>query len=127
MNNPRMVKRLKKELDNINSDKMEGVRAALIDEDDFFNFNLLIDGPKGSPYEGGVFTVNVNCSDNYPNKCPKVKVMTKIYHCNIRSNTGELCTAAIEDEWVPTKNTTHIIKALKEILEHPNIDAPLEA
>ena len=63
----------------------------LVDEENFFNWNLIMDGPPGSPYEGGKFTVNINCEDSYPNKCPKIKIITKIYHCNVKTDTGEIC------------------------------------
>ena len=70
------MKRIKKELDYANSSKMKGVSAVLVDEENYFNFNLFIDGPEGSPYEGGVFTVNIDCNDNYPIKCPIIKFKT---------------------------------------------------
>ena len=69
----------------------------MVDQEDYSNFNLYIDGPKGSPYEGGVFTVNVQCSNDYPKKCPQIKMVTKIHHLNIDSNTGEVSPGVIEE------------------------------
>ena len=43
-------------------------------------------------------------SNNYPFKPPKIKVLTKIYHPNIKQDTGEICTKMIDDKWAPTQN-----------------------
>ena len=40
-------------------------------------------GPQDTPYDGGKFIVNIDFSDNYPFKAPKVKFVTKIFHPNI--------------------------------------------
>ena len=46
---------------------------------------VTIPGPVGTPYEGGKFDVDIDFSDNYPFKCPKIKFMTKVYHPNIKT------------------------------------------
>jgi len=58
-------------------------------------WNVSIPGPKGSPYEGGKFVVNLDYTDNYPFKCPKIKFVTKIYHPNIKTEEGEICAESI--------------------------------
>ena len=85
---------------------------------------MIIDGPAGTPYEGGKFVVNIDFSDNYPFKCPAMKFKTKIYHPNIKDGTGEICDAAIKNTWVPTLNANYIIKMLKELIENPNGESP---
>ena len=76
---------------------------------------------------GGKFTVSADFSDNYPFKCPKVKFMTKVYHPNVKTESGEICAQALENTWVPTLNANLVIKMLKELLEHPNHENPQEA
>ena len=53
-------------------------------------------------------------------------MITKIYHININSDTGEINHGIIEDEWTNTKNTVHIIRALQNILIIPNSKYPVD-
>ena len=83
--------RLNKELTDLNNAALEGVAVELVGEQ-LTNWNVTINGPTGTPYEGGKFLVNIDFSDNYPFKAPKAIFKTKIYHPNIKQDTGEICT-----------------------------------
>ena len=107
------------------SDPIPGATITLV-QDNIVIWDVIIDGPAGTPYEGGKFTVNIDFSDNYPFKCPAMKFKTKIYHPNIKDGTGEICDAAIKNTWVPTLNANYIIKMLKELIENPNGESPQE-
>ena len=76
---------------------------------------------------GGKFVINIDFSDNYPFKCPVMKFKTKIYHPNVKESSGEICDQAIKNTWVPTLNANYLIKMLKELIENPSTDAPMEA
>ena len=121
----RQHKRLSKELMDFNKDPIAGVEIKLVN-DQITNWNVIVAGPKNSPYEGGRFTVNIDFSDNYPFKCPKVLFITKIYHPNIKTDSGEICQQAIQNSWVPTLNANFLIKMLIELLEAPNSENPME-
>ena len=88
---------------------------------------MVIHGPEGTPYEGGKFVTSVDFSDNYPFKCPQVRFITKIYHPNVKTDTGEICAQALQNTWVPTLNADYVIKMLKELITHPNPQDPQEA
>ena len=122
----RQQKRLSKEMNDLNTAPIEGISMDIV-QDQITNWNVHIQGPAGSPYEGGKFTVNIDFSDNYPFKCPKVQFVTKIYHPNVKTDTGEICAQALQNSWVPTLNAQYIIKMLMELIEHPNSDNPMEA
>jgi ubiquitin-conjugating enzyme E2 D/E len=95
--------------------------------DNLTNWNATIIGPQDTPYEGGNFVVNIDFSDNYPFKAPKVHFKTKIFHPNIKQDTGEICAQAIENNWVPTLNAKYVIESLVTLMKNPNADHPLEA
>lgn len=40
-------------------------------------------GPEQSPYEGGMFKLELFLPEDYPMAAPKVRFLTKIYHPNI--------------------------------------------
>ena len=69
---------------------IEGVSIALAG-DALNQWNAIIIGPSDTPYEGGMFIVNIDFSANYPFKAPKVLFKTKIFHPNIKQDTGEIC------------------------------------
>ena len=50
-----------------------------------------ITGPEGTPYEGGVFDVDILIPREYPFEPPKMKFITRIWHPNISSQTGAIC------------------------------------
>ena len=109
-----------------NSNPIEGVNIDLVG-DNLTNWNATIIGPGDTPFEGGKFIVNIDFSDNYPFKAPKVHFKTKIFHPNIKQDTGEICAQAIENNWVPTLNARYVIESLVTLLKNPNADHPLEA
>ena len=93
----RAQKRLSKEMNDIKANQDEeliGVEVNLVN-DNMSNWNVTVPGPKGSPYEGGKFVINLDFTDNYPFKCPKIKFVTKIYHPNIKTEEGEICAESI--------------------------------
>ena len=82
-------------------------------------------GPADTPYDGGVFNVDLVFPAEYPFKPPKVKFLTKIYHPNIKK-TGEICADLLNENWGPTLNTRYVLEALKQMLTEPNPDNALE-
>lgn len=45
---------------------------------DLFHWEVVIDGPAGSPYEGGTFPLDIDLSDNYPFRGPKITFKTEV-------------------------------------------------
>lgn len=54
------------------------------------SMRLEITGPENSPYEGGIFELDLSITDRYPFEPPKLRFITPIYHPNIDS-TGRIC------------------------------------
>ena len=46
-------------------------------------WNVIMDGPKDSPYMGGKFKIRITFPKNYPTECPKFEFLTPICHINI--------------------------------------------
>ena len=65
-------------------------------------------GPAGSPYEGGVFFLNIDFPKEYPFKPPKVTFKTKVYHCNVNSNGG-ICLDILKDNWSPALTISKVL------------------
>ena len=54
------------------------------------SYFLMPSGPEGSPFEGGVFKLELFLPEDYPMSAPKVRFITKIYHPNI-DKLGRIC------------------------------------
>ena len=120
------LKRIKKELEEINKAELEeGYSAGPEDDSDMFKWVATIPGPEESPYEGGVFNLSVEFPKDFPFKPPKVEFTTKVYHPNVKS-TGTICLDILKDAWSPDISVSQILIAIQNLLINPNIDHPLE-
>ena len=90
--------RIRKELADIGKDATSGVTAAP-EADSIRNLIGSIKGPVDSPYEGGIFFVEIRLPDDYPFAPPKMKFRTKVWHPNISSQTGAICLDILKDAW----------------------------
>lgn len=117
------IKRLKKELDDIEKNDIPNLSAGPIN-DNLFEWNAVILGPVGTPYEGGVFNLNISIPSNYPFKPPIVIFKTKIYHPNINSS-GSICLDILKNQWSPALTITKILLSICSLLSDPNPNDPL--
>ncbi|KNC82728.1 hypothetical protein SARC_04999, partial [Sphaeroforma arctica JP610] len=60
----------------------EGILAGPISEDNFFEWEAIICGPGGSPYEDGVFASTLSFPRDYPLSPPRMKFTSPMYHPN---------------------------------------------
>ena len=81
-------------------------------------------GPEESPYNGGVFFLDIHFPADYPFKPPKVSFTTRIYHCNINSNGG-ICLDILKDQWSPALTISKVLLSVCSLLTDPNPDDPL--
>lgn len=87
-------RRLLRDFRKLRSDPPHGISAAP-NENNIKLWNAVIFGyvlqqkrltktcrPENSPFEGGTFKLQLEFTDEYPNKPPKVKFLTKMFHPN---------------------------------------------
>jgi len=120
-------KRVQKELQQLLLNPPQGIGASPARQDDLLHWIASIEGPCNTPYKGGTFYLNIKFGENYPFEAPKVTFKTKIYHCNIRSNTGEICLDVLKDNYSPALTVEKILLSLCALLQCPNPDDPLVA
>lgn len=117
------LRRIKKELEELNKDPPANCSAGSLD-DNIFQWQATIMGPTETPYEGGVFFLDIHFPADYPFKPPKVIFKTKIYHCNITS-TGIICLDILKDKWSPALTINKVLLSICSLLSDCNPDDPL--
>mmetsp|Transcript_50034 Transcript_50034/g.82947 ORF Transcript_50034/g.82947 Transcript_50034/m.82947 type:complete len:148 (+) Transcript_50034:66-509(+) len=116
-------KRINKELQDLGKDPPSNCSAGPVGSD-LFHWQATIMGPPDSPYQGGVFFLNIHFPTDYPFKPPKVNFTTRIYHPNINSN-GAICLDILNSQWSPALTISKVVLSICSLLTDPNPDDPL--
>jgi ubiquitin-conjugating enzyme E2 A len=97
--------------------------AADPDQNNLMLWYAIILGPDDTPWEGGVFKLKLEFTEEYPNKPPVVKFLTQMYHPNIYLD-GKICLDILQKEWSPIYNVASILTSIQSLLSDPNTDSP---
>ncbi len=118
------IKRLKKELEELEKDPPVNCSAGVIN-DDIHTWEATIIGPEKTPYENGIFKLSIIFPDNYPFKPPKVKFNNRIFHPNINKQ-GSICLDILNKNWSPALTVSKLLLSISSLLSDPNPDDPLD-
>ena len=115
----RLIKDLKKIQDEANFDSI----SATPDDDSIFKWTALIFGPEGTEWEGGIFKLRMDFTEQYPYKAPTVKFVTTIFHPNVYSD-GNICLDILTSNWSPVYDILNILISIQQLLTDPNNKSP---
>ena len=107
--------RITRELADIRRDITAHITVVVVDEN-IHHLRGTIHGPDSTPYDGGVFEIDINIPDDYPFSPPKMKFITKIWHPNISSVTGAICLDILKDAWSPALTVKTALLSLQALL-----------
>lgn len=77
-----LPRRIIKETQRLMQEPVPGI-SAVPDDTNARYFHVIVTGPEDSPFEGGLFKLELFLPEDYPMSAPKVRFITKIYHPNI--------------------------------------------
>ena len=115
-------KRLLKDFKEIQNDTQTGIAAAP-ESDNIMKWKAIIFGPEDTPWEDGVFKLNLEFSEEYPHKPPHVNFTTKIFHPNVYKN-GNICLDILQHNWSPSYGISAILTSIQSLLTDPNPSSP---
>ena len=122
--------RLVKEMADCGKDwDVSGVFAAPADPtaSEIVKIAARIKGPQGTPYEKGVFHVEVQIPAGYPFEPPKMRFATKLWHPNVSSQTGAICLDILKTAWSPALTIKTTLLSLQALLSVPEPNDPQDA
>ncbi|CCG82392.1 Ubiquitin-conjugating enzyme E2 1 [Taphrina deformans PYCC 5710] len=120
------VRRIAKEIEDCQKADTSNLSVHTIG-DDLSHLKGTFHGPTETPYEGGLFTVDIQIPNDYPFRPPKMKFDTKIYHPNISSQTGAICLDILKEQWSPVLTIKSALVSLQSMLNDPQPNDPQDA
>merc|ERR1719223_744032 len=128
---------LKRELVQLMKADDSGFSVGLEDEQDFFKWRVIFEGPPDSLYEGGIFTAVLTFPNDFPNNPPEMKFETEMWHPNIYPD-GRVCISILlppgtdrcnehetaDERWRPILGVHSILMSVISMLVDPNLNSP---
>lgn len=118
------LRRIQKELVEIRQYPPDNCTAGPERESNLFQWQATMQGPVDSPYEGGLFYLNIHFPAEYPFKPPRIRFITNIFHCNI-SSSGGICLDILKEQWSPALTLSKVLLSISSLLTDCNPDDPL--
>jgi len=89
-------------------------------------WKLVMEGPAGTPYQGGAWLLSCHFPCNYPNLPPEVRFVTPIRHCNVNAY-GRICHSILERNYTADTSVLAIVQCIFGLLLNPDYDDPLDS
>ena len=114
---PAVMATVMKELKDMKKSPADGIKVT-INESNLADIQAEIDGPTGTPFEGGKFKLKLVLAGDYPRVPPKGYFITNIFHPNV-SKGGDICVNTLKQDWKPTHGIRHILMVIRCLLIEP--------
>ncbi|KAJ2901192.1 ubiquitin conjugating enzyme Ubc7/UbcP3 [Coemansia aciculifera] len=126
------LKRLMTEYRELSLHSPDGITAGPISEDNFFEWEAVIEGPPETPFEHGVYTANLTFPHDYPLNPPTMKFTCPMFHPNVYAN-GVVCISILHppgddpnhyesssERWSPVQSIEKILLSVLSMIADPN-------
>ncbi|KAI1812669.1 ubiquitin-conjugating enzyme/RWD-like protein [Poronia punctata] len=129
-------RRLLNEYKALSTNPPDGITAGPVNETDMFVWEALIQGPEGTPFEGGIFPAELKFPKDYPLAPPTMTFLGEIFHPNVYAN-GVVCISILHppgedpnqyehasERWSPIQSVEKILISVMSMLAEPNDESP---
>lgn len=128
---------LRRQLNELAKNPIDLVSVGLTDENNVYDWEILIMGPDGTLYEGGFFKARLVFPPDFPNMPPTMTFVSEMWHPNIYAD-GKVCISILhapgedamnsqetaEERWRPILGVEAILMSVISILSDPNDESP---
>ncbi|KAJ7468629.1 ubiquitin-conjugating enzyme [Mycena latifolia] len=129
---------LRRQLTELTKHPVEGFSAGLVDDDNLYEWEILVIGPPDTLYEGGFFKARLTFPPEFPLLPPKMRFITPMWHPNIYPD-GVVCVSILHapgddqygyedagERWMPVHTVESILISVISLLssDTPNLDSP---
>ncbi|CAB0003344.1 unnamed protein product [Nesidiocoris tenuis] len=104
-------RRLMRDFKRLQEDPPTGVSGAPTDNN-IMIWNAVIFGPHDTPFEDGTFKLTIEFTEEYPNKPPTVRFVSKMFHPNVYADGG-ICLDILQNRWSPTYDVSAILTSIQ--------------
>lgn len=93
-----------------------------------FVWEAKIPGKVDTDWEGGLFSVTMEFSEDYPSRPPKCRFEPPLFHPNVYPS-GTICLSILNEEegWRPAITIKQILTGIQDLLDDPNPDSPAQS
>lgn len=87
-----------------------------------------IPGKEGTDWEGGLYKVRMEFTDEYPSKPPRCKFVPPLFHPNVYPS-GTICLSILNEEegWRPAITVKQMVLGIQDLLDNPNCQSPAQS
>ncbi|CAB1104868.1 unnamed protein product [Ectocarpus sp. 6 AP-2014] len=100
------------------------VSFGLVDGDDIFmtDWNGTILGPNGTQHEGRLYTLRIHCGEEYPDRCPVVRFVSKLNMGCVDQRSGEVFRNKLPvlAQWNRNYGIEQVLVALRNEMASPS-------
>ncbi len=119
-------RRIAKELAEIAESPLPNITAFPSEDDDLTVWTATIHVVnEDSVYYDGTFILEIRFPRDYPFKPPKVRFLTRVYHCNVSDRSGAICLDLLKDQWSPVITVHKLLISIAQLLDDPCPEDPL--
>jgi ubiquitin-conjugating enzyme E2 G1 len=128
---------LRNQLKELCKNPVDGFCIGLVDDDNIYEWRVMLEGPEGTEYEGGFFPCTLVFPKDYPNKPPVMKFLTpNFWHPNVYAD-GRVCISILHEaredqfndqekmseKWRPILGIEAILVSVLSMLSDPNLES----
>lgn len=115
---------IQRDFERLQKEKLWGIEANPIRDDNMFEWTAKVFGLKGTPWEGGVFRLYLKFNENYNMEPPQVCFHTIPFHPNIDKVTGKPFLAILDNpvKWQSANTVASLLRAIQGMLSQPALE-----